>query len=356
MIPHRKYLEMALKLAEKGRHTVSPNPMVGSLVVKRGKIIGRGFHVRAGEDHAEVIALKQAGKRAKNSTLYVTLEPCSHWGRTPPCTEAIVKSGVSEVVIGMKDPNPLVNGFGILKSRGIKTRMGVLEEEARRMNEIYIKYIKTKKPFVILKVAASLDGKIATSTGNSKYITSKESRKYVHQLRSNVDAVLIGINTLIADNPKLDARLVKGKDPIKIIVDSTLKIPLKGNIMKSPEKLIIATTSKAPKNKIKAIQNKGAKIIIAPSKAGLVDLDFLMRELGKHEITSILIEGGNRVNSSALKEKIVDKILVFTAPRLIGKGLDAFGDLGIKKLDNTINIREMSTRKIGNDILVEGYL
>src|SRR3989344_6007426 len=356
MIPHRKYLEMALKLAEKGRHTVSPTPMVGSLVVKRGKIIGRVFHVRAGEDHAEVIALKQAGKRAKNSTLYVTLEPCSHWGRTPPCTEAIVKSGVSEVVIGMKDPNPLVNGFGILKSRGIKTRMGVLEEEARRMNEIYIKYIKTKKPFVILKVAASLDGKIATSTGNSKYITSKESRKYVHQLRSNVDAVLIGINTLIADNPKLDARLVKGKDPIKIIVDSTLKIPLKGNIMKSPEKLIIATTSKAPKNKIKAIQNKGAKIIIAPSKAGLVDLDFLMRELGKHEITSILIEGGNRVNSSALKEKIVDKILVFTAPRLIGKGLDAFGDLGIKKLDNTINIREMSTRKIGNDILVEGYL
>ncbi|MBI4440121.1 bifunctional diaminohydroxyphosphoribosylaminopyrimidine deaminase/5-amino-6-(5-phosphoribosylamino)uracil reductase RibD [Candidatus Woesearchaeota archaeon] len=356
MIPHRKYIEMALSLAEKGLGTVSPNPMVGSLVVKRGKIIGRGFHKRAGEDHAEVIALKQAGKRARHATLYVTLEPCSHWGRTPPCTEAIIKSGVSEVVIGMKDPNPLVDGFRILKSRGIKTRIGVLEEEARRMNEVYVKYARTKKPFVILKVAASLDGKIATSTGKSKYITGEDSRKYVHKLRSEVDAVMIGINTLIADDPLLDSRLVKGKDPIKIIVDSKLRMPLKARIMKAPEKIIVATTVKAPKSKVKQLQQKGVKIIATPPKAGSVDLEALMKELGNHEITSVLIEGGNRINSSALKEKVVDKILIFTAPRLIGKGLDAFGDLGIKNLDRTINLKNISTKKIGKDILVEGYI
>ena len=356
MIPHRKYIELALKLAEKGKGTVSPNPLVGALVVKRGKIIGKGFHKKAGEDHAEIIALKEAGKRAKHGTLYVTLEPCSHWGRTPPCTEAIVKSGVSEVVIGMKDVNPLVGGFYVLKSRGIKTRIGVLEEEAKKLNEIYVKYMKTKKPFVILKVAATLDGKIATSTGNSKYITSKESRTYVHQLRDEVDAILIGINTLLADNPHLDTRLVSGKEPFKVIIDTTLRFPMNAQVMKHPDKVIIATTKKAPKKKIKLLQQKGVRIIETPIKKGKVSLEEVMIELGKQEITSVLIEGGNQINSSALREKIVDKILLFTAPRLIGKGIDAFGDLGIKTLDQTINLKHMTTKKLGHDILVEGYL
>src|SRR3989339_1454200 len=190
-------MDIAIKLAEKGKGTTSPNPMVGCVVVKRGRIIGKGYHKKAGEEHAEVIALNQAGKKANNSTLYVNLEPCSHWGKTPPCTEKIVESGVREVIIGMEDPNPLVDGFKELKFRGLKTKIGILEKEARKLNEVFIKYIKTKRPFVILKVAMSVDGKIATSTGDSKYITSKEARTYVHQLRSDVDAVMVGLNTVL---------------------------------------------------------------------------------------------------------------------------------------------------------------
>ena len=193
MISHKKYMGMAIKLAEKGRGLTSPNPMVGCIIVKRGRIVGRGIHRKAGTEHAEVSALNDAGKKAINSTMYVNLEPCSHWGKTPPCTEKIVESGVREVIIGMKDPNPLINGFKELKFRGIKTKIGILEERAKKLNEAYIKYIKTKRPFVTMKVAMSLDGKIATSSGDSKYITGKEARALVHRLRGEVDAVLVGL-------------------------------------------------------------------------------------------------------------------------------------------------------------------
>ena len=356
MISHKKYMELAIKLAEKGRGLTSPNPMVGCIIVKRGRIVGKGLHRKAGTEHAEVLAIQDAGKKAMNATMYVNLEPCSHWGRTPPCTEKIVEAGIREVIIGMKDPNPLVDGFRELKFRGLKTKIGILEKEAKKLNEVFIKYVKAKRPFVIIKVAMSLDGRIATATGDSKYITSKEARRHVHQLRTEVDAVMVGVNTVIRDNPELTPRLVKGKDPLKIVVDSKLKIPKNCNLVKDPAKLIIATTNKASKAYITKLQQKGVNIIVTKSKKGMVDLQDLMRQLVKHEITCIMIEGGSELNSSAIKEGVVDKLLIFAAPKLIGNGLGAIGNLGIKKIDKAINLKNPSTMKVGKDILIEGYL
>ncbi|HLC50616.1 MAG TPA: bifunctional diaminohydroxyphosphoribosylaminopyrimidine deaminase/5-amino-6-(5-phosphoribosylamino)uracil reductase RibD [Candidatus Nanoarchaeia archaeon] len=356
MISHKKYMELALKLAEKGRGTTSPNPMVGCIIVKRGRIVGKGFHKKAGCEHAEVLAIESAGKKTANSTMYVTLEPCSHWGKTPPCTEKIVEAGVREVIIGMKDPNPLVEGFRELKFRGLKTKIGILEDEAKKLNEAYIKYMKTKKPFVILKVAMSLDGKIATSKGDSKYITSKEARTYVHEIRSSVDAVMVGLNTVLRDNPELTVRHVEGKDPLKIVVDSQLKIPKNCNLMKEPSKLIIATTNKASKKDIVKLEQKGIRIIITKSQKGMVDLNDLMKQLGKHEIMSIMMEGGSQLNSSAIKDGVVDKVIIFTAPKIIGNGVGAIGNLGVTKINKAIPLKGHSFRKIGKDLLIEGYL
>ena len=356
MISHKKYMELALKLAEKGSGMTSPNPMVGCIIVKRGRIVGKGYHKKAGTEHAEVIALNDAGKKAVNSTMYVNLEPCSHWGRTPPCTEKILEAGVREVIIGMNDPNPIVNGFLELKLRGVKTKIGILEKESKKLNEIFVKYIKTKRPFVILKVAMSLDGKIATKTGDSKYITSKEARAYVHRIRTEVDAVMVGLNTVIRDNPELTPRLFEGKDPMKIVVDSQLKIPRNCKLMKNPGKLVVVTTAKAPKNEAAKLQQKGVTVIITKSNKGMVDLQDLMKQLGRHEITSVMIEGGSELNSSAIKAGMVDKLLVFTAPKIIGNGLGAIGNLGIDKIKKAIKLKNPSCMKIGKDTLVEAYL
>ena len=356
MISHKKYMELTIKLAEKAKGLTSPNPMVGCIVVKRGRIVGKGFHRKAGTEHAEVLALNEAGKKAVNSTLYVNVEPCSHWGRTPPCTEKIVESGVREVIVAMKDPNHLVDGFKELKFRGLKTKIGILEKEAKRLNEVYLTYTKTKRPFVILKIAMSADGKIATSTGDSKYITSKEARTYVHQLRSEVDAVMVGLNTVLRDNPVLAPKLFKGKDPMKIVVDSHLKIPKNCNLMKDSAKLIIATTSKASKNDVKKLQQKGVNLIITKSNKGMVDLKDLMKQLGKHEIASVMIEGGSQLNSSAIKHGVVDKVLIFTAPKIIGNGIGAIGNLGIKKITKAIDLKNPVCRRIGMDMMIEGYL
>ena len=356
MISHKKYMDLTIKLAEKGKGLTSPNPMVGCIIVKRGKIVGKGYHKKAGTDHAEVLALNDAGKKAVNSTMYVNLEPCSHWGRTPPCTEKIVEAGVREVVIGMKDPNPLVDGFRELKFRGLKTKIGILEEDAKKLNEAYSKFMKTKRPFTILKVAMSVDGRIATSSGDSKYITSKEARAHVHHLRTEVDAVMVGLNTVLRDNPELTPRLAKGKDPIKIVVDSKLNIPKKSNLMKDPHKLIVATSSKASKKNINRLEQKGIRVIVTKSKDGMVDLKELMKELGKSEIMTVMIEGGAQVNSSAIKEGVVDKVLIFTAPKIIGNGKGAIGNLGIKKISNAINIKNPVMKRIGKDLLIEGYL
>tara|TARA_Y100000294_G_C8566455_1_gene341044 strand:- start:1355 stop:2425 length:1071 start_codon:yes stop_codon:yes gene_type:complete len=356
MISHKKYMEIAINLAEKSRGYVSPNPLVGCIIVKRGKIVGKGYHKKYGQEHAEINAIKSAGKKANNATMYVNIEPCSHWGKTPPCTEKVVEAGIREVIVGMEDPNPLVDGYRELKFRGLKTRIGILREQAKKLNEVYIKYAKSKKPFVILKLAMSLDGKIATSTGDSKYITSREARTYVHQIRNDVDAVMIGINTITRDNPLLDSRLIKGKNPIKVIVDSTLKISEKSKVLKDPSKVIIATTKKALKKKIDKLHQKGVTVLILKPKKGLVDLKELIKELGKSEITSIMIEGGAELSGNAIKEGIVNKILMFTAPKLIGNGLGPIKNLGIKKVNKAIKLKNISTKNIGKDILVIGYL
>ncbi|MDP7244034.1 MAG: bifunctional diaminohydroxyphosphoribosylaminopyrimidine deaminase/5-amino-6-(5-phosphoribosylamino)uracil reductase RibD [Flavobacteriales bacterium] len=356
MISHKKYMDIAIQLAEKGRGYVSPNPLVGCIIVKRGKIVGRGYHKKYGEEHAEINALKAAGKKAKNATMYVNVEPCSHWGKTSPCTEKIVEAGIREVVVGMEDPNPLVDGYKELKFRGLKTRIGILRDKAKKLNEAYIKYTKTKKPFVILKLAMSLDGKIATSTGDSKYITSMAARKYVHQIRNDVDAVMVGINTITRDNPILDSRLVKGKNPVKIIVDSKLKISERSKVFKDPSKVIIATTKRAKKKKADKLQQKGVRILMLNPKKELVDLKELLKELGKSEIASVMIEGGAELSGNAIKESVVDKLLIFTAPKIIGNGLGPIKNLGIKKVNKAVKLKDISTKKIGKDILVEGNL
>ena len=357
MIPHKKYLEMAIKLAEKGRGKVSPNPLVGCLIIKRGRIVGRGYHKKAGDHHAEVNALKEAGKKAKDSILYCTLEPCSHWGKTPPCTEQIVQSGVREIVIGNKDPNPMVNGFEELKGRGIKSRIGILDEECAKLNEVYLKWMKTKKPFVIVKAAMSLDGKIATKSGDSKYISGKEARKVVHELRSDLDAVMVGSNTVKKDDPELTVRLTRGENPIKIVIDSKLKISEKAKIVKKePGKLIIITAKTANKKKVKALQLKGVRFIHTNLNRGKIDLKEAMKELGKHDITSIMIEGGAVLNAEAIRAGIVDKMLFFISPKMIGQGPAAVGDLGITQVDKALKLKNIDFKKIGKDILVEGYL
>ena len=357
MIPHKKYLEMAIKLAEKGRGKVSPNPLVGCLIIKRGRIVGRGYHKKAGDHHAEVNALKEAGKKAKDSILYCTLEPCSHWGKTPPCTEQIVQSGVREIVIGNKDPNPMVNGYEELKGRGIKSRIGILDEECSKLNEVYLKWMKTKKPFIIVKAAMSLDGKIATKSGDSKYISGKEARKVVHQLRADLDAVMVGSNTVKKDNPELTVRLVRGENPIKIVIDSKLQISEKAKIVKKePFKLIILTSKSANKKKVKALQSKGVRIIQTKLNRGKIDLKEAMKELGKHDITSIMIEGGAVLNAEAIRAGIVDKMLFFISPKMIGQGPAAVGDLGITQVDKALKLKNIDFKKIGKDILVEGYL
>jgi diaminohydroxyphosphoribosylaminopyrimidine deaminase/5-amino-6-(5-phosphoribosylamino)uracil reductase len=350
-------MELALSLAERGRGNVSPNPLVGAVIIKRGRIVGRGWHKKCGDAHAEVCALKEAGKKAKDSIMYVNLEPCSHWGRTPPCTEKIVEAGVREVVVGMRDPNPLVNGYQELKFRGIKTRIGILEEECKKLNEPYIKWIRTKKPFVVVKAAMSLDGRIATRTGDSKYITGREARKYVHELRAEYDAVMVGANTVIKDNPQLTVRLAKGRDPVKIVVDTKLRLPFNLKIVKNdPGKLIVATSKKAPKSKIKKLIKKGAHVLVIDTIKGKIDLKSLMKELGKREICSILIEGGAELNAEAIRSGIADKVLFFISPRFIGGGLGALGDLGITKVDRSIKIKKLDYKKVGRDILIEGYL
>lgn len=350
-------MELALKLAEKGKGDVSPNPLVGALIIKRGSIIGRGYHKKCGCDHAEIMALKEAGGKAQGGALYVTLEPCSHWGRTPPCTQRIVEAGVREVIIGMKDPNPAVNGYEELKFRGLKTRIGILKANCEKLNEPYIKWIKSKKPLVVVKAAMSLDGRIATRTGDSKYITGREARKFVHELRTEYDAVMVGSNTVLKDNPQLTVRLTKGVNPIKIIIDSNLKIPLSSKVVKNePNKLMIVTSKKAPKAKIKKIQQKGVNVIIIDLVKGKIDLKQLIKELGKREICSVLIEGGAELNAEVIKAGIADKVLFFISPRFIGDGLGALGDLGIKKVDKSIKLNRLTYKQIGRDILVEGYL
>ncbi len=359
----QKYMRMALQLAEKARGRTSPNPMVGAVVVKNDKVVSRGYHRKAGEPHAEAIALKQAGRAAKGATLYVTLEPCSHTNkRTPPCTPLVLQSGVKRVVVAMIDPNPHVSGGGIktLKKSGIEVVAGVLEAEAKKLNEAFIKYITTGAPFVTLKIAQTLDGKIATAAGESKWITGEKAREEGHRLRDANDAVLVGINTVLKDNPSLTTRIPRGRDPIRIVVDTKLRTPLKAKIItqKSSAKTYIATLDSMPKDKLVKLLDAGVEVLLAKGSKGHVDLKNLMKMLGGFGVTSVLIEGGSEVHASALKSGIVDKVVMFIAPMLMtGKdSLCSIGGVSPTRLTQSIRLRNMTSRMVGDDLMIEGYI
>lgn len=357
------FMKIALDFAKKGTAFTSPNPLVGAVIVKNGEVIAKGYHEVYGGAHAEVNALNDSKEDVVGATMYVTLEPCSHFGRTPPCANRIIESGIKKVVIAMEDPNPLVSGKGIkiLKDNGIEVEVGVLREDAEKLNEIFIKYITTKKPFTILKAGMSLDGKIATYTGDSKWITGEKSREYGHLLRQKVSAILVGINTVLMDDPMLNTRLdkVKCKDPIRIILDSHGKIPLTSKVLNTdPSNTIIVVTNLAPIKNIKAIKEKRVEVIVTPEKNNKVDLQFLMEELGKRKIDSLLVEGGGEVNFSFLKESIVDKVIFFISPKIMG-GRSAKTPIegeGIACLKDVVTLKRVEVSNIGEDIMVEGYL
>lgn len=359
------FMRKALRLALQGEGKTSPNPMVGALIVQQGQIIGRGFHARAGSPHAEILALQQAGDNSRGATLYVTLEPCSHHGRTPPCVDSVIASGVKRVVAAMGDPNPLVSGRGFSKLRraGVEVNCGVLENEARRINEVFIKYIQTRNPFVVMKAAISLDGKIATANGESKWISSPNSRQMVHHLRNKYDAVMIGVETAIQDDPLLTTRLspeIQQRSPVRIIVDSKLRLPLGSKLVltASQSPVIVATTANSLPEKRSELEARGVDVILLPDSNDRVSLSSLMDCLGSREISSVLIEGGATVNAAALESGIVDKVLLFFAPILIGGTTSPgfVGGAGCKDLASAWSLESISIKNIGPDLLFEGYV
>ena len=355
------YMGIAIRLARKGIGKTSPNPMVGSVIVANGKIIGRGYHKRCGDHHAEINAINNVKKNIKGSTFYITLEPCSHYGRTPPCVDALIQANPERVVVGSLDPNPEVNGKGvrILRSKDIKVDVGVLESECRQLNESYFKFIKTGMPYITVKYAQTLDGRIATKSGDSQWISSEASRKYVHRLRSVNDGIMVGAGTVAADNPQLTVRHVKGKNPIRIIVDSKLRISIKSSVLTDANThlTLIAVTSGASDVKISSVKKRGAEVLVVKKiRNDRVNLKDLLIKLGKREIISVLVEGGSEIITSLLKANLVDKMIIPIAPKIIGKGLDAIGDLNINKINNAVRFSSFKTMKKGDDIIFEGTI
>ena len=353
-------MERALELAKKGIGKVNPNPLVGAVIVKDGRIIGEGYHECYGEAHAERNAVKNATESVEGSTIYVTLEPCAHYGKTPPCVDLIIEKKFKKVVIGMLDPNELVAGKSIekLKEHGIEVVVGIKEEECKRMNEIFIKYITSKIPFVILKSGMSLDGKIATYSGESKWITSKESREDAQNLRNRLSSIMVGVNTVIADDPELTCRINNEKNLIRIIVDTNLRIPLDSKVVKNKDKLtIVATTLSSDESKKQILRDAGVKVIEVQENNNRVNLKELVKKLGEEGIDSILIEGGGTLNFSSLEENIVDKVIFYIAPKIIG-GEDSKSSIagrGFAKLEEAVNLKYMSYKRIGEDLVIEGY-
>ena len=335
-------MALAIKLAKRAEGKTSPNPIVGAVIVKNNKIIGRGYHKKAGLPHAEINALRDAGQKAKGSTLYVTLEPCGHFGRTPPCTAAIIKSGIERVVIAMRDPNPINNGSGIrkLNRHGIKTKVGLLAKDAMAMNRPYIKFITKKIPFVTVKVAQSLDGKIATKTGDSKWISGDDSRRYVHELRRIADAVMVGANTVRRDDPLLLSGLSRGKQPVRVIVGGRSALPSGAKIFSDSHKAPVIVVRPAGR-----LEKK-------------VDLNKLLMALAKRGITNILVEGGGELIAGLVKEGLVDRFLVFIAPKIIGgrNAKTAVEGSGIEKIKDALKLKNMSVKRFKEDILIEAQI
>lgn len=358
----QKFMKEALRQAKKALGRTSPNPAVGAVIVKGERLLARGYHRRAGMPHAEIEALNTLGGMATGGTLYVTLEPCNHYGKTPPCTEAILRSGLKRVVVGMEDPNPGVAGGGcdFLRENGIDVKTGVLEAQCCALNEDFIKFVTTKRPFVLLKSALTIDGWTATSNGDSKWVTNEKSRRFVHRLRSRVDAIMVGIGTVIADNPSLDTRLLRrrGTNPLRIIVDTHLRTPRNAQVMT----LRSGTTLLAVGPQVKTaerdvFEKRGVSLLNCPTKAGKIDLHALMGILGKLNVMSLLVEGGASITGSMLRERLVDKFYVFIAPKILGgdDGVPMATGLGSQRMDECLRLRNVRMRRFGDDILLVGY-
>ena len=358
-----RFMWMSLDLARQGRGRTSPNPMVGAVVVKDAEVVGTGYHQAVGQPHAETIALKKAGDEARGGTLYVNIEPCSHQGRTGPCTEAIIKAGISRVVAAMEDPNPLVSGRGFarLREAGVTVTTGILEHKARRLNEAFIKYISTGLPFTGIKVAMSLDGKIGTMTGESQWITGEKSRQFVHRLRDYSDVIMVGIQTVLKDNPRLTTRMEgsEGKDPVRVIVDSSARLPIDARVIESGSQsnTILAVTEEAPEEKCRVLEEKGVEIMTLPSKDGWVDVKALMKKLAERELSVVLVEGGGNLNYSLLENGLVDKLFVFIAPMIIGgqKSPTAFSGSGVESLTGAWSVEDIEMKQFDRDLLLIGY-
>lgn len=355
-----KYMRLAMQLAGNAIGRTSPNPLVGAVIVKDNRVVGCGWHRKAGTPHAEVHALNQAGELAQGADVYVTLEPCAHYGKTPPCAKALVEAKVKNVYGGLLDVNPKVagKGFKILEDAGIHVEYGFLQDELRKQNEVFFKWIEHKKPFIVLKAAMTLDGKIATATGQSKWITNETSRAYGYKLRDIYDGIMVGINTVIEDNPMLTARVDGGKNPIRIVVDSSLKIDINANVVQDKSaKTIIATTDKADKDKILKLQAQNVDVIVVDKDENdKVDIEKLLDILGQQNICSILVEGGATLSGSFVAKKLVDKVYFFIAPKIIG-GKEAktpVAGTGILNLQEALALKDIQIEKLEEDILIIG--
>lgn len=355
-----KYMRLAMQLAGNAIGRTSPNPLVGAVIVKDNRVVGCGWHRKAGTPHAEVHALNQAGELAQGADVYVTLEPCAHYGKTPPCSKALVEAKVKNVYGGLLDVNPKVagKGFKILEDAGIHVEYGFLQDELRKQNEVFFKWIEHKKPFIVLKAAMTLDGKIATATGQSKWITNETSRAYGYKLRDIYDGIMVGINTVIEDNPMLTARVDGGKNPIRIVVDSSLKIDINVNVVQDKSaKTIVATTDKADKDKILKLQAQDVDVIVVDKDENdKVDIEKLLDILGQQNICSILVEGGATLSGSFVAKKLVDKVYFFIAPKIVG-GKEAktpVAGTGILNLQEALSLKDIQIEKLEEDILIIG--
>lgn len=363
MTQDERYIQRTFELARRGVGKVNPNPLVGAVIVKNDKVIGEGYHEYFGGPHAEVNAVNDAAGPVKGATLYVNLEPCAHHGKTPPCAKMIVGKEFSRVVMAMRDPNPQVSGKGIeiLKEAGIEVTEGVLEEEALDLNRVFIKFITKKQPYVVMKTAMTLDGKIATRVGDSRWVTGEQARRIVHELRNGYSAIMVGVNTVIADDPHLDTRLEReARNPVRIIADTSARIPMDAFVVLHPEKAktIIAHTQKAPPEKLKILREGGVETIETKPYEGKVDLRELMLALGAKGIDGIMLEGGGALNFSALKQGIVDEVLVFVAPKIVGgeHAKTPVSGKGVDVMDQAFKVTDLKTMGVGDDLMIRGKI
>ncbi|MGB5987676.1 MAG: bifunctional diaminohydroxyphosphoribosylaminopyrimidine deaminase/5-amino-6-(5-phosphoribosylamino)uracil reductase RibD [Desulfobacterales bacterium] len=358
------YMQMALELAARGRGWTNPNPMVGAVIVKDGRVLGKGYHQRAGEPHAEVHALEDAGEQARGATLYVTLEPCNHTGRTPPCTQRILQAGIQRVVVAMTDPNPHVAGGGnaYLRDNGIEVTEEIETPTARRLNEVFIKYVTSGRPFITLKCAATLDGRLATRTGHAQWITGPKARAHVHELRHALDGILVGVGTVNQDNPSLTTRLAegRGRDPVRLILDTHLTIREDAKVLrlKSDSDTLIFCRSGASPEKLRRLSGPGVEVCPLPVAEGRIAWNPLLDFLGGRDISGVLLEGGGRVIGSALRAGVVDKALFFYGPKILGgdDGVPICAGPGPERMDQALMLKDIDVRRFDDDVLIEGYI